>query len=43
MKKNYLFKSRLYSLLQPRFDVAEIIVDGNGFENAEINIIKNAF
>ncbi len=41
--KNYLFKSRLYSLLQPRFDVAEIIVDGNGFENAEINIIKNAF
>lgn len=42
--EHYMFKSRLYNHLQPRFDVAEIVLDNNNdFKKAEINIIKNAF
>ena len=41
---HFLHKSRLYSFLQPRFDVAEITLDeNNNFENATIKIIENAF
>ena len=41
---HFLHKSRLYSFLQPRFDVAEITLDeNNSFENATIKIIENAF
>ena len=42
--ESYLLKSRIYSALQPRFDVAEIILDdNNSFKNAKLKVIENAF
>lgn len=42
--ESYIFKSRIYSSLQPRFDVAEIILDDNNdFKNAKLKVIENAF
>ncbi len=41
---NYIFKSHIYSSLQPRFDVAEITLDdNNNFKNAKLKVTENAF
>lgn len=42
--EHYIYKSHIYNTLQPRFDVAEIVLDKNNeFKNAKLKIIKNAF
>lgn len=42
--EQYIIKSHIYNSLQPRFDVAEIVLDeNNSFKNAKLKITKNAF
>lgn len=42
--EHYIYKSHIYGSLQPRFDVAEIILDNNNdFKNAKLKITQNAF
>lgn len=42
--EHYIYKSHIYNTLQPRFDVAEIVLDeNNNFKNAKLKITKNAF
>lgn len=42
--EHYIYKSHIYGTLQPRFDVAEIVLDeNNSFKNAKLKITENAF